>query len=168
MSVTQRLVKELKTIIITTIFFFVWFALVILLKRMLLAEYNIEVRGISLAIVGAVIVAKVVLVMERIPLSRRLEKLRPIVDLILRTLLYSVGVLAALLLEKAFEARHEYGGFFDALRHIFQHRDMPHVWVNTIVVSLALLVFNAISLLREALGEGGLARTLLAPRSARH
>jgi hypothetical protein len=86
------------------------------------------------------------------------------VDVILRTLLYAFGTFVVILLEKAFESRHEQGGFGPALMKVFQHRDMPHVWVNTICVTGALLFYNLLSTLNHHLGTGGLARVLLTPQ----
>ena len=96
-------------------------------------------------LVGALVVAKVVLVMEHVPLGPWVRKQPAALEVTLRTLLYTVGVLMALLIEKAFEARHEDGGFVPALVQVFQHRDIHHVWANTIAVSCALSGFNALA-----------------------
>jgi hypothetical protein len=42
----------------------------IVLKQLLLAEYQIEVGGLSRTLIGALVVAKVVLVMEHVPLGQ--------------------------------------------------------------------------------------------------
>jgi hypothetical protein len=85
------------------------------------------------------------------------------VDVILRTAMYTLGVAAVLALEKGLEGRHEYGGFGPALRQIYQQTDVHHVWINTIVLSGALLVYNALSVVRRHLGQGGLIRIFLSP-----
>jgi len=72
-------------------------------------------------------------------------------------------VLVVLLLEKAFEGRHEYGGFGASLMAVFQHAEVHHVWVNTVCLSGALLGYNMLSVVRRHLGEGGLLRLLLSP-----
>jgi hypothetical protein len=80
-----------------------------------------------------------------------------------RTALYASGVFVALVLEKAFEARHEHGGFVSSLMAVFRHVDFPHVWANTITLSGALLGYNALSVIRCGLGKGGLVRLFLSP-----
>jgi len=80
-----------------------------------------------------------------------------------RTGLYGFGVLVVILVEKAFEARHEYGGFARALVQVIQHQDIPHVLAAAIGVTGALLVFNALSVVRRHLGKGGLLRLFLVP-----
>jgi hypothetical protein len=90
------------------------------------------------------------------PLGGWVGRHAALVDVVLRTLLYTVGVWVVLLLEKAFEARHEAGSFGASLAGIFDHRDMPHVWANTICVAGALFVFNSFAVLRPYLAGGKL------------
>jgi hypothetical protein len=47
-----------------------------------------------------------------------------------------------MLLERIFESRHEKRGFASDLMIVFEHPDMPHVRVNTICVTGALLSHN--------------------------
>jgi hypothetical protein len=116
-----------------------------------------------MVIVGALVVAKVILIMEYIPLGSWVKKQPAYVDVILRTVLYSLGVLVILILEKGFEGRHEYGGFANSLRQVFNHVDVYHVWVNSIVVSCALFSFNLLTIIRMRLGKGVLFRMLKDP-----
>ena len=59
MSLRQQVTGEIKAIGLVTLYFASWFGMMILLKRLVLAEHQIEFRGVSTAIVGALIVAKV-------------------------------------------------------------------------------------------------------------
>jgi hypothetical protein len=163
MSFRQKLAKEIREVALTTLYFVLCFGVLVALKRLYLAEYQIKFRGLSLAIVSALIVAKVVLVMENVTLGQWIHSHAVALSLILRTLLYTVGVAVALLLERGFEARHEHGGFGASVVWVFQHRDMHHVWADTIVVGCALLGFNALSAMRRHLGEGQLHRVFLSP-----
>jgi hypothetical protein len=159
----QKLEKEIRTVALTTLYFAAWFGVLAVLKRLILADHQIEFRGLSLALVGALIVAKVVLVLEYVPLGRWTRKRAALLDVAVRTLLYAAGVAIVLLLERAFEARHEAGGFVSALAKVFQHRDIYLVWANTICVASALFVFNALSVVRHHLGDGQLIPLFLAP-----
>ena len=62
----RKLIKEIKALWLLTIYFAVWFGMLVLVKRLLLAQYQIEFRGASLALVGALVTAKVVIVMEHV------------------------------------------------------------------------------------------------------
>jgi hypothetical protein len=165
MGARQKLVKELKAVGLATLFFAAWFGVLVLLKSLILAEYQVRFRGLSAALIGALIVAKVVLVAEHISLGAWVRRQPAVLDIILRTIVYAFGVLVAVLLERGFEARHEHGGFLAAVEYIVENRDVDHVWATTIGVTGALLVFNALGVLRRHLGGRGLAHVFLAPRS---
>lgn len=147
-----------------TLFFAAWLGVFMELKVLILEDYQIHFSGFSMVLIGAMILAKVVLILEHVSLGSWLRDQPVLVDVLLRTLLYALGTLVVMLLEKAFDSRHEHGGFGPALMNVFQHRDMPHVWANTICVSGALLFYNLLSALNRHLGSRGLVRVLLLPQ----
>jgi hypothetical protein len=163
MSLPQKVKHELKAIALTTLYFAAWLSVLVVLKRLVLADYQIEFRGFSVAIVGSLVIAKVVLVMEHVPLGLWFQKQPAVFDVVLRTALYGAGVAVALLLEKAFEARKEYGGFWRAAFGVFHHRDIRHVWANTICLVCGLLGFNVLSLMRRHFGDRELAGVFFSP-----
>jgi hypothetical protein len=163
MSFPLKLKAELQAMGVAGLYFGSWITVLLVLKELLLAEYDIAFNGWSLALVGALVLSKVVLVLEHVPLGSWLRA-RPVwVDVTARTLLYGLGVLVVLLLEKALEGRHEHGGFVPSLMSVFQQAEIHHVWVNSICVTGALFTFNALSVVRRHLGEGGLRRLFLQP-----
>jgi hypothetical protein len=159
----QRFKDEIRSVALATFFFAAWIGVLALLKTLILAEYRIEFHGLSLALVGAVVLAKVVLVLEHVPMGAWIQTRPAILDVALRTILYALGVFAVLLLEKAFEGRHEHGGFVPSLLSVFQRAEGYHVWANVISLSGALLGYNVLSVIRRHLGEGGLIRLFLSP-----
>lgn len=163
MGIWQKLRAELRTVALVTLYFAAWIGTLMVIKVLVLEEYHIQFRGVSLVLVGALVLAKVVLVLEHVPLGAWIRSRPAWVYVVVRTALYSLGVLIVLLLEKAFESRHEHGGFLPALASLFQHVDIQHVWVNAIVLSGALLVYNAMDVIRQNLGEGSLSRLFLSP-----
>jgi hypothetical protein len=163
MSLQQKLTREIKALTVAMLYFGGWIGVLVVLKTLALAEYRIAFHGFSLALLGALVLAKVVLVLEHVPLGAWVRARPAWVDLILRTVLYSFGVLVVLLLEKAFEGRHEHGGFGPSLMSVFHHVEIHQVWVNTICLSGALFGFNLLSLVRRHLGPGGLLRLFFSP-----
>jgi hypothetical protein len=155
--------EELGSVALYTLFFGAWFATFILLKTLILAEYEIRFSGLTAAFVGALILAKVVLLLEHVSLGEGFARRPAWVEVAVRTALYAVGVLVVLLLEKAFEVRHEHGGVLRALAGILRHEDIPHVVANAIVATGALLVFNVFSMIRKRLGPRALLDLLRTP-----
>ena len=163
MNIREKLKHELKAVGLAMLYFGCWIFALLLLKQLILAEYKIAVHGFSLALVGALILSKVVLILEHAPLGAWVRVRPAWVDVILRTGLYSFGVAVVLVLEKGFEGRHEHGGFGPAVAALFQKADAHHVWVNTMCLSGALLGYNPLTVVRRHLGKGGLMRVFLTP-----
>ena len=163
MKLPQKLKHELRSIALATVFFAAWLGILMGIKILILEDYHIHFSGFSAVLLGALILAKVVLILEHVPLGRGIEKQPVWVNVVMRTLLYGIGTFVVMLLEKAFEARHEYGGFGASVQNIFQHRDMPHLWANSICVTGALFFYNLLSVLNRHLGTGGLLSVFLAP-----
>jgi hypothetical protein len=163
MRFKQKLNEEIKALGIAAGYFGCWIAALLLIKSLILAEYQIAFHKWSMAVVGALVLSKVVLVLEHVSLGEWVQARPAWVDVILRTVMYTLGVAVVLALEKGFESRDEYGGFAPALRQLLQQADIYHVWTNTIAISGALLGYNALSVVRRHLGKGGLIRIFLSP-----
>lgn len=161
MSTKDRLLEELKAILLVSIYFLVWFGTLMILKVLLLSEYSIEFYGASKVIVGALIAAKAVLILEHVPLG--LKNKPAIVAILLRTFFYLAGVAVILILEHALEARHEYGGFLNALKNVTKSADIYHVLVTLICVFGALFFYNLGSVIKGRLGKGGFWEMLISP-----
>ncbi|WP_419656150.1 hypothetical protein [Desulfosarcina variabilis] len=156
MPIQERLKHEIKAMTIAAIYFGSWIGALLLLKSLILAEYRIAFTGWSMMVVGALILSKVVLVLEHVSLGAWVRSQPAWVDVILRTLMYTLGVAVVLVLEKGFEARHEFGGFGPAVRHLFGQTDVHHVWANVLCLSGALLGYNMLTVIQHQLGQGAL------------
>jgi hypothetical protein len=163
MGIAEKVREEVKALGLTTLFFATWFAVLMFLKWLVLTEYDIGFFDFSLALIGALIVAKVVLILDSVPLERWMRNRSALAHVAVRTSLYGLGILIVLLLEKAFEARHEYGGFVPALIQIPRHQDISHVVAAAIGVTAALLIFNVLFVIRRYIGAGELLRIFVSP-----
>ncbi len=163
MGIAQKLKHEIAAVIALTLYFGCWLGTLVLLKFLVLKEYQIAFHGLSVALVGALVLAKVVLVLEHVSLGDWVRARPAWVDVVLRTILYSFGVFIVLLVEKAFEGRHEFDSFGVSLIAVFHKADAIHVWLNTLCLSAALLSYNMLSIIRKRLGKGALLRLFLTP-----
>jgi hypothetical protein len=149
----EKGIHEIKSIFWTSLYFFSWFGGLMVIKVLLLREYHIEFVGFSMVVVGALVVAKVVLVLEYIKMP--FTKNQPAwIEIMLRTWLYLAGVFVIMVVEKVFEARNEYSGTIEALRNISRHADIHHIYVNIICVFGALFFFNVWSVVKKHFGKG--------------
>jgi hypothetical protein len=163
MSFAAKLKEEIRAVVIATLYFGCWILALMVVKWLVLAEYEIAFRGWSMALVGALVLAKVVLVLEHVSLGGWVRKQPAWVGVVLRTAFYTLGVALVLILEKGFEGRHAAGGFGPAVQHLFKQADIYHVWANVICIAGALLGYNAIMVVRRHLGNRELFRIFLVP-----
>jgi hypothetical protein len=163
MALKSALGRELRALAATTLYFGVWLGSLILLKHLILEEYRIEFDRWTAAVVGTLVLAKVVMVLEHVSLGDLVRRRPAWVEVAAKTALYASGVFVVLVLERAFEGRHEHGGFVESLRTVFGHVDFNHVIVNVMCCAGALLGYNVLMLVRRRLGPGGLQRAFLTP-----
>ncbi|HJU11595.1 MAG TPA: hypothetical protein VJ728_11995 [Candidatus Binataceae bacterium] len=89
------------------LFFLTGFLLVLLIVKLTLAQYSISVNALSRALLGAVLAAKTVLILENTPLPSAFRTLPRLFDIALKSVFYGSGVLVLGFLERLFEAlRH--------------------------------------------------------------
>ncbi len=158
MSALKKILNEIKIVARVASYFAIVFVMMMVMKKLDLEDYDIKFTGISQALVGALILSKVVILMEYISLGSWVQRQPAIVDVILRTLLYSAGVAVVVLLEKAFEKRHEVKGFGNAISYVISHRDVYHVWATTIGSAASIFIYNAFSVVQQKMGKNGIAK----------
>jgi hypothetical protein len=158
MKILKKIFEEIKVVTRTASYFAVVFILMMVMKKLYLKDYDIEFTGLSQALVGALVMSKVVILMEYISLGGWVQRQPAIVDVLLRTLLYTAGVLIVIVLEKAFEKRHEISGYGNAIVAVLNDRDVYHVWATTIGSAASILVYNSFSVVQRAMGKNGLAK----------
>lgn len=158
----KKLWKELKLIFWTALYFVIWFGALVLIKSLLLHEYKIGAYDASMGLIGALVVAKTVLLMEGIPVKGN-KKRSALVHIFVRTMLYMCGVFVILVLEKSLEGRHDAGGFLNAMKSLPKNADGYHIIVNTICIFGAIFFFNLWWVMQKYLGERGILKMLLDP-----
>jgi hypothetical protein len=163
----KKILKEIDTIARTALYFAIVFIILMVMKKLYLKDYNIAFNGVSHALLGALVMSKVVILMEYISLGKWVQRQPAIVDVIFRTLLYTAGVLVVVVLEKAFEKRHEADGFIHAISYVFTNRDIYHVWATIIGSGVSIFVYNSISVVQRVMGKSGLAKLFSRQHSKR-
>lgn len=159
----DRLSRELASLAVVSLYFVCWIGVALLLKFLVLAEYRIGFAGWSMIVAGALILSKVVLILEHAPLGAWLDARPAWVDVVVRTLLYSAGVVVVLLLERGIEGRSRHGGFVAALQAGLEGANGFRVFTNAICISGALFFYNVLSVIRRHLGDRGLLQLFLQP-----
>ncbi len=92
---------------IACFFFVVGFVIVLMIVKLSLAQYSIQIPASSRALIGALIAAKVVLVLDNTRLARSFRRHPRIVPVLAKTAVYAVCVILLRILELALDSvRH--------------------------------------------------------------
>jgi hypothetical protein len=160
-----QLKHELRQIGLVTLYFFLCFGVVLTLKKLLLASYQIEFYAMSATVVGALVAAKIVVVLDKTRAGTRFDATRPLwLSVLYKTVVYSLVTAAVLGLERVFHAYREAGQLGQALTEVWMHRDRNEILAKVICVGLAFAGYHLYAGLDRRLGEGTLRRLVMTGR----
>ena len=151
-------VREIREILPPTIFFFAAFSLLLLTQTLILKEHGIGVWDWGGALVGALIVGKVVLVVDHFRFVNRYPD-RPLVwNTLWKTLIYNVAASAVHYLEKLLPLMFDGDGFAAANRALFGATDWEHVVLVHMWLAVLLLAYCSARELIRHLGAKNVVR----------
>ncbi len=157
-NIGQKVKHELRELIPVTIFFFVAFQLLAFTETMMLEQYGIRVSVFLSATVGALVVAKVVLIADHLPLINRFPEKPLIYNVIWKTCIYFTASLIVRYVEHLIEAWRGAASFAEANRHLIDEIVWPHFWGVQLWLLVLLLVYCALRELVRALGRDRIIR----------
>jgi hypothetical protein len=138
------------------LFFLVGFLLLLLLIKLALAEFSIEVTALSNAIVGALLAAKTALVLDETPLGRSLQRYPGIVAVAVKTSLYGATGLLLGYLERFLEALHQLHKADAAIRYIIGHANHYRLLAWALGISIVFALYFASVEISRCMGDGAL------------
>ena len=154
--------EELSTAGLATVYFFACFLLVMALKRLFLAQYDIAFYGLSVAFFGALVVGKVVVVLDKTGAGQRFEQRRsPLLAALYKTLVYTLVALVVVVLEKLLHASRHAPSLTEAALEVWQERDRNHILATVLVLAPSFGGYNLYSAIDRGLAGGQLMAWLL-------
>jgi len=135
-----------------TIFFFVVFHIIAFTRALMAEQYGINVASSFSALIGALIVGKAVLVANALPFINWFSQKRLIYNVTWRTFLYVVLVLLFHFLEELISLISKYGAITTASEHLIEDIKWPRFWATLIIVILFLVIFNVLTVVKNAIG----------------
>jgi hypothetical protein len=161
MKLLSTLKHEIKEVGLVTLYFFFCFSVMLTLKKLLLAGYHVEIQALSTAAVSALIVAKVVIILDKTRTGTRFDASLPLgLAALYKTLVYVLATFVVLFLEKLFHAWRETGLLTQAVVEVWEHRDRNVILAKVLCIGLAFLVYHLYTGLDRRLGKGTLHRLM--------
>jgi hypothetical protein len=162
------LLHEVRLVIPPTLFFFFGFNLILVTKRLFLADYLIAYTGFLIATTSALIVGKVVLVADKLAFLAWFDDEPLAYPILFKTVVYTVLVFIA----RPLEAFIHYlvdgnaigGGQF--IRHELGQFSWPHFIAIQMWIFVLFLIYVTATELDELFGDGELYKILFKRRSS--
>jgi len=144
-------------------FFFVAFALLFLLIKLFVEQYAIEFTVFTKAAAAALILGKVIALLDWAESGRRFSNYRRIVAIAIKTLIYAITVIILGIGERIFEAFRKQGTFQAAVSYLVDNANIQRFLGLVMLISLVVGAYLTMQEINRALGgEGSLYRLLFA------
>ena len=137
-----RLKQEFLNMIPVAIFFFIAFQLLAFTKSLILLEYDIEVSAFVAATVGALVVAKVVLIVDLLPIVNRYPDKPAMYNVVWKTVIYMTAAFAFRYLEHFVRYFIEYRELATAHANMLAGVVWPHFWVVQIWLFVLFFMYS--------------------------
>ena len=153
--------REMIEVGLVTLYFFVCFLVAVVLMNLVLAQHQVEFRGLPEAVIIALVLAKVVVVMNRTRVGTRFDARVPVaVAAAYKSLLYFAATFVVLLAEKVFHAYREHDALGTAVVAVWTHRSREVILVKSLCIGLALIGYHLYAGVDRRLGKGILWRVM--------
>jgi hypothetical protein len=137
-----------------TCFFFVAFNIITFTKKLFLEDYHINFAGFFLpATIGALLVGKVVLLSDEIPIMKRFHRVPLIFNVLWKTIIYSLTALVVQFLEELVPILWHHQSLGIAVIKVWDKIHWPHFWAVHILLAYFLLIYVSFRELARNLGE---------------
>ena len=153
--------REMVEVGLVTLYFLGCFLVAVALLNLALAQRQLEFRGLTEAVIIALVLAKVVVVMGKTRAGTRFDARVPVaVAAAYKSLLYFAATFGVLLAEKIFHAYREHDALGAAIVAVWTNRNRDVILVKSLCIALALIGYHLYAGVDRRLGKGILWRVM--------
>src|SRR5262245_55971457 len=138
-NVWAKVKHEIREAIPPAIFFLISFHIIVLSRALMVREYGVQVSALAGATVGALLVAKVVLVADMLPIINRFPEKPLIYNVVWKTAIYVAASMVVHYLEHLLPLWWRMGDLVAANEHLWGEIVWPHFWA--VQLWLVVLIF---------------------------
>ena len=165
-TIFSRLKHEVAEAIPPAVFFFVAFQTIAFTRALMLEEYGIRVTTFVTATIAALLVAKVVLIVDMVPFVNRFPEKPLIYNVAWKTAIYMAAALLIRYGEHLLPFLREHGNLVMANRRLFDEVVWPHFWAVQIWLLVLFLVYSAVREVIRVLGRDRVRNMFLGARTS--
>jgi hypothetical protein len=145
------MLREIREAVPATIFFLWLFHMIALTKAVTLGDYSITALRATVATVGALIVAKAILIVEALPISRIFSR-QLWFHVLWKTLLFNVVVLIFRFIEEIIHLTRKHGDLSTAVAQLFREIAWPQFAVFQLWLFFGLFLYCVIAEIVRVVG----------------
>jgi hypothetical protein len=159
----EALKHELKKIGSLSLFFFIGYGYILILMKLFLKEFSIDVSIFTKVVIYALVSAKSVAIMDMTPWMNRFAESPRYLQVLYKTAVYTFAVFVLSLIENLFHAYHETKALIPALTLFLETRSFDRFLAILLCVSAVFLIHNIFQELDQYLGKGNLSKFFFKP-----
>lgn len=138
------------------LFFFVAFLLIFVMFKLFVSQYEIEFSAFTKAAIAALILGKVVPLLDWAQSGYRFDTHRRAVVIGCKTFIYGLVVIVLGIGEKIFHSVREAGSFQDGISRVIANANVDRFLGLVLLISLTVGSFLVIQEISRAMGKGAL------------
>lgn len=162
-SLKERALEEFKAYWVITFYLWLFLGSFTVYRRLILAETGVPYLHYGIALIEAMVIAKVVLIGRVFGFSRRFDHMPLIVPVIYKSLVFALLVLLFGVLEKTLDGLFHSEGLMGGLQKIVDVGPYE-IGARTLMLTVAFVPFFAFSEIGRVLGGSELAALFFAKR----
>jgi hypothetical protein len=148
-----HLVRELTPVVL---FFFVGLMIILAILKLLVAQYSIEFYAFTKAAVGALVLGKVVLLMDWAESGRGGSRYPGALVVAGKTFLYALAVIAFGIGERIFRGTRATGSLHEGIRMAIANANLDRFLGLVLLISLLVATYLVMEEISRAMGKGAL------------
>jgi len=149
----HRLKHEFYEVLPPTIFFLISFHIVVIDRRLMLRQYGLPLSSMAGATVGALLIAKVVLITDKFSIINRFPSRPLIYNVVWKTAIYMAAAVLIHYLEHLVPIWWRTGDLVAANRHLASEMVWPHFWAIQLWLIVLLFVYCSLREMVRAIGR---------------
>jgi hypothetical protein len=162
-SFAARLKHEILEAVPPFVYFFIAFHLVAVIRALMQQEYGIQPGTVMNATIAALIVAKVVLLADLVPVVNRFPDKPLVYNIVWKTLIYLAAAIGVAYLERLWDAWREAGSLAAANAQMIESVIWPHFWAVQILMLVLFLQYCTLREFARAMGGRRMRALFLGP-----
>lgn len=150
------IVKEMKELFAIAFVFYIIFLMFSILKMALLGQQHINGFKMGAAVIGALIIAKVVLIFDHFRVSKKLENYPKVITVFFKSGIYLIGFALFTILEHFIKGLIEDLTAAEAIKHAIYYLGSLDFVLTVAIVYISFLTFSTFWVIRNEYGPKSL------------